>query len=288
MIFLASAGPTSSCMPGVVPFEDRHPDLASRLAEVDLGAGDRSGVSLAGQGQADVLVAVLEDVHDDRVFLAGEVEDEVLARQLDAIDRNLAGVEEDVVGEEVGQHGEPARTLDAEGRDAGAGVRLDEVLPLLEAKLRGARFGGDVDGERRSTILDEGDFVDGRGRRRHELRAEDRRPRAERVEIDAGAGLADDGEDPAIGENRVAGQRGSRILGERRPAGASGDLRSIVDRDVAGVPDAERLLLSRRGADWLVSSEESEDATCVHGKDSKTRGSLVSTNSFANPVLPRI
>ncbi|MEI4884361.1 hypothetical protein, partial [Klebsiella pneumoniae] len=47
---------------------------------------------------------------------AREVEQKILAGQLDLVDRDFAGVEKDVVGEKVRQEGEAAGTFETEGR----------------------------------------------------------------------------------------------------------------------------------------------------------------------------
>jgi hypothetical protein len=99
-------------VPHAWAFEDRDPDLAPLLAEFDLRAGDGTCVAFAREGHAHILVAVLEDAHDDRVLFAGEVQQEVLAGKLDFIDRHLASVKENVIREKVRQHREPARAFD--------------------------------------------------------------------------------------------------------------------------------------------------------------------------------
>ena len=127
-------------VPHAGAFEHGDPDLAPLLAEVDLRPGDGTLVALAGQRHAHVLGAVLEDAHHDRVLLAREVQEEVLAGQLDLVERNFARVEENVVREEVRQDGEAAGTFDAQRRVAGERLRLDEEIALLEAEARGARL----------------------------------------------------------------------------------------------------------------------------------------------------
>ena len=69
---------------------------------------------------------ILEDTHDDGVLLPREVQEEVFTGQLDLVERDFARVEEDVVGEEVRQDGEPAGALDAKRAPFGAGLRLHE------------------------------------------------------------------------------------------------------------------------------------------------------------------
>src|SRR5205823_3928769 len=82
-------------------FDYRDPDLAPLLAELDLRSGDRAFVAFTREGHAYILRPVFEDTHHDSVLRAREVEEEVFAGQLDLVERDFAGVEENVVREEV-------------------------------------------------------------------------------------------------------------------------------------------------------------------------------------------
>ena len=89
-----------------------HPDL-SALAEGDFRPGDDPLVAFSRERNFDVLLAVLEHAHDDGVFCARRMQQEVLARHLDDGHGDFAGVDHNVVGEEIRQNDEPARTVDA-------------------------------------------------------------------------------------------------------------------------------------------------------------------------------
>src|SRR5262249_302327 len=99
-------------VPDAVALDQGQPDLAG-LPELDLGAGEGPLLAAAREREPDVLVAMLEHGHHDRVVLSPEVKEEVLAGRLNGRDRDLRGVDDDVVREEVGEYDEPAQGLDA-------------------------------------------------------------------------------------------------------------------------------------------------------------------------------
>jgi len=92
--------------------EERDPDLLL-LAEIDLRPGETAGRRRSPRPAADVLVAVLEHQHRDRVALPAKWSKEVLARELRDRRRDLGGVDHHVVGEEVGIR-RSATALDAQ------------------------------------------------------------------------------------------------------------------------------------------------------------------------------
>src|SRR5581483_9570646 len=84
-------GPHFEGMPGARTIQNSDPDLAPFFAEVDFRAGDRAGVAGSSERDANVLFAVLKDAHHDRILCACKMQKEILARQFDSIDRDLAG-----------------------------------------------------------------------------------------------------------------------------------------------------------------------------------------------------
>ena len=110
-------------MPDLRSFQERHPDLLA--LEADLGSGDHALVACAGERDLDVLLPVLEDAHGDGVAVAGQVQNEVLAGQLDRIQGQPGGVDGDVIGEEIRQDAEATRAFDTQLARPGPRLRLD-------------------------------------------------------------------------------------------------------------------------------------------------------------------
>src|SRR6185295_7866389 len=144
-------------MPDPAGLEHGDPDLAAGLSVGDLRAGDRAIVALAGERDADFLVAVLVDAHDDRVLLPREVQDEVLAGELDGVERQLARVDEDVVGEEVRQHDEAAGAVDPQRRVAAQRLRFDERLAFPDPEAGGGILPGELHDGPAASGLRQGD-----------------------------------------------------------------------------------------------------------------------------------
>src|SRR5207253_10824643 len=115
----------------------------------------------------------VEDRHDDGVQLAplclggrgqgeGEVEKKILAGQFDFVDRDFAGIEQDVIGEEIRQESETAGTLEAERCIGPRGhpiLDLDELFPLLEPETRSARLRSYLQVDGSPTVFGDRDSV---------------------------------------------------------------------------------------------------------------------------------
>ena len=69
--------------------------------------------------------------------VAGQVQNEVLAGELDRIQGQPGGVDGDVIGEEIRQDAEATRAFDAELARPGPRLRLDRDIAPLDAELAG-------------------------------------------------------------------------------------------------------------------------------------------------------
>ena len=104
----------------------------------------------------------MPDRHDDGISLARQVQQEVLAGQVGPGTRQSGGVGHDVVGEEIRQHGKPARGDDLKSHCAWTRLRLDEYLAQLQlvADGDGTAFGhleGGIHGHAAWGVFDDPD-----------------------------------------------------------------------------------------------------------------------------------
>ena len=170
----------------------------------------------------------------------GQVQDEVLARQLRRGHGQADGVDGDVVGKEIGEDDKTSGTIDVQLAGTGARLSLNEDLAALDAELAGDfdTLGGLERGFQTSTvlgvlskcdILQPGRRLARAGHQSHSKPGNDAVIGLHGVDFQGGGLLAEHGDNPAITHNcialegicRIIPRNGGHLISPAKTAGAS-------------------------------------------------------------------
>ena len=101
---------------------------------------DNPLVSRARQSNLHIMLAVLEHTHCDGFSLTHQVQDEIFAGQFHRIQRDAAGVDQDVVGKEIRQDHISAGAVHVQLGRARPRLDLDQIFTTLHTEFRSHRL----------------------------------------------------------------------------------------------------------------------------------------------------
>jgi len=213
-------------MPDSRAFEEGHVGSPAR-PEGDRRSLDAPLAIAARQGDSDLPVPLLPDGQHDRLAAVDHVQEEVLARQTGVRAGQIAGIDHDVVGKQIGEDGKSAGGLDAQAVHAAHGGRADKPLAGLDLEANHGFLAvvgseGGIQGRHAGGDLPRGDPAQTpslvvSGGRQHRPQGRPTGPPA--VQLCARSALTQDERNAAAREHGIAAESvAGAVFGEGRPA----------------------------------------------------------------------